>query len=230
MEDLTKELKEIVTSFKQYMDFEKEAGCHEFMVAKKAVAPGKKAALDSLRREIGDCRKCELADSRTRLVFGEGSPQAELMFVGEAPGRDEDREGRPFVGRAGKLLTKIIEAMGLKRSDVFIGNILKCRPPDNRNPHPQEIIACREHLLRQIETIKPKVICCLGRFAIQVLLNTESPISKLRGRFHEFGDTKVMPTFHPAYLLRNPNDKRLVWNDMKKVMAELGLSDAKKVR
>ncbi|MGB2661425.1 MAG: uracil-DNA glycosylase, partial [Candidatus Omnitrophota bacterium] len=156
-------------------------------------------------------------------VPGEGDPRADLMFIGEAPGGDEDRQGRPFVGRAGQLLTKIIESVGLKREDVFIGNILKCRPPGNRNPLPDEIAACNSFLLKQIDIIKPKVICALGKFAAQTLLDTETPISRLRGKFYDYHGTKLMPTYHPAYLLRNSQGKKDVWEDMKKVAAELGL-------
>ena len=143
------------------------------------------------------------------------------MFIGEAPGEEEDKRGEPFVGRAGQLLTKIIEAMGLKREDVYIANILKCRPPHNRAPQPDEIIACRENVKRQVEMINPRVICTLGKFASQTLLRTQTPISVLRGHFQEYNGIKVMPTFHPAYLLRNPNEKKTVWQDMKKIMKEL---------
>jgi DNA polymerase len=144
------------------------------------------------------------------------------MFIGEAPGEEEDMQGLPFVGRAGQLLTKIIEAMGLKRRDVYIANILKCRPPNNRMPLPTEVLACGENVRRQAEIIKPKVICTLGKFASQAILKTQAPITALRGRFQYYNGIKVMPTFHPAYLLRNPQDKRLVWEDMKKIKKELG--------
>ncbi|PJC47030.1 MAG: hypothetical protein CO035_07795, partial [Candidatus Omnitrophica bacterium CG_4_9_14_0_2_um_filter_42_8] len=150
--------------------------------------------------------------------FGSGSINAKLMFVGEAPGHEEDIQGVPFVGEAGALLTKIIEAMAIKRDDVYICNILKCRPPQNRNPLPEEISMCIDYLYAQIDAIKPKVICGLGKFASQTLLNTETPISKLRGKWHEYRGMKFMPTYHPAYLLRNPKDKKLVWEDMKKIM------------
>lgn len=207
--------KEIVDSIKAYMELEKESGMIEFCLKK---AP---ASLDSLKSEVSSCRKCPLSKTRKNVVFGAGSEKARLMFVGEAPGQDEDIQGLPFVGRAGQLLTKIIEAMGMKREDVYIANILKCRPPENRPPAPDEILACRDNLKRQIGMIKPKVICTLGKFASQTLLNTETPISALRGKFGSYDGIKVMPTFHPAYLLRNPGDKRLVWEDMKKVMKEL---------
>jgi len=167
------------------------------------------------------CTRCRLSEGRTHVVFGEGNPNADLMFVGEAPGFDEDREGRPFVGQAGKLLTRMIEAMGLRRENVYIANCLKCRPPSNRNPFPDEIGACRPYLLRQIDLVRPRVVVALGKFAAQTLLASELPISRLRGRLQEFRGTKLMPTYHPAYLLRNPVDKRLVWEDLKKVMALL---------
>lgn len=185
-------------------------------------------ALEKLREEIGDCTRCVLHKGRTNLVFGVGNPSAQLMFVGEGPGADEDRIGEPFVGRAGQLLTRMIEAMGFKRSDVYIANIVKCRPPGNRNPEPEEIATCLPFLKRQIEIIHPKVIVCLGKFAAQTLLQTEIPITRLRGNFHGYGDIKIMPTYHPAFLLRNPLMKKFVWEDLKKVMEVLGLSPLKK--
>ncbi len=178
--------------------------------------------LENLQSEMMDCHKCPLGKTRTNLVFGVGNPMANLMFVGEAPGRDEDLQGEPFVGRAGQLLTKIIEAIGFKRSDVYIANVLKCRPPGNRNPLPEEITLCMQYLIKQIEIIQPKVLCALGTFAAQTLLNTKSPVGTLRGRFHEYKGIPAMVTFHPAYLLRNPNDKVKVWEDMKKVRDFLG--------
>lgn len=174
--------------------------------------------LEALRNEIGDCQRCPLHKGRTNLVFGEGNPDAQLMFVGEGPGRDEDAQGRPFVGRAGKLLTKIIEAMGFQREDVYIANIVKSRPPNNRAPEPEEVAACKPFLLRQIDIIQPKVIVCLGATAYQNLMESKVAISKMRGKFHEWHNTQVMPTYHPAFLLRNPNMKRPVWEDMQKVI------------
>jgi DNA polymerase len=173
--------------------------------------------LEDIRKDLGDCTRCGLSNSRTTLVFGTGSPNADLLFVGEAPGGDEDIKGEPFVGEAGKLLTKIIEAIKLRREDVYICNVLKCRPSDNRNPLPEEIDACKPFLERQIRTIRPKVICALGKFATQTLLDTQTPISSLRGRFHNYKGIPLMPTYHPAYLLRNPNIKREVWEDMKQI-------------
>lgn len=177
--------------------------------------------LEKLRQEMLVCHKCPLEKSRTNLVFGVGNPMADLMFVGEAPGRDEDLQGEPFVGRAGQLLNKIIKAIGMDRSDVYIANVLKCRPPGNRNPLPEEIVLCMPYLIKQIEIIKPKVLCALGTFAAQTLLNTKAPVGTLRGKFHEYKGIPFMVTFHPAYLLRNPNDKAKVWEDMKKVRDRL---------
>jgi uracil-DNA glycosylase family 4 len=174
--------------------------------------------LAAVRAEIGDCTRCKLHGlGRSQIVFGVGSPTADLMFVGEAPGRDEDVQGIPFVGRAGQLLTKIIEAIGLKREDVYIANVIKCRPPENRNPEPDEVETCEPFLFQQIDIIKPKVIVALGKFGAQTLLRTLDPISRLRGRVFDYRGAKLVPTFHPAYLLRNPSSKREVWEDMKLV-------------
>lgn len=177
--------------------------------------------LIDLRNEIGDCTRCKLSMGRTHIVFGVGNPQADLMFIGEAPGVDEDIQGLPFVGRAGQLLTRIIKAIDMEREDVYIANIIKCRPPQNRSPQPDEIETCVPFLFRQIEIIKPKIIVALGSFAAQRILNTKLSITALRGRFMKFKDISIMPTFHPAYLLRNMNKKREVWEDMKLVRNEL---------
>ena len=179
--------------------------------------------LDDIRADLGDCTRCQLSKGRTRLVFGVGNPHARLVFVGEAPGREEDLQGEPFVGEAGQLLTKIIEAMGFRRSDVYICNVLKCRPPGNRDPQPAEIEECRHFMLRQVRAIAPESIVALGTFAVQALLKTKEPISKLRGRFHDYHGIPLMPTFHPAFLLRNPAMKREVWSDMQLVMKRLGI-------
>ncbi len=185
---------------------------------------GQAASLEALRAHIGDCQRCKLGGGRTNLVFGVGNPQADLMFVGEGPGRDEDLKGEPFVGKAGQLLTEIItKGMKLERSDVYIANVVKCRPPENRNPEPDEIERCMPFLWRQIELVEPRVIVALGTFAAQTLLGVRTPITRMRGVWHEHRGIKVMPTFHPAYLLRTPGDKKLVWADIKVVMAELGL-------
>jgi DNA polymerase len=174
--------------------------------------------LAAIREDIGDCTRCKLHGlGRRQIVFGVGNPSAELMFVGEAPGADEDIQGEPFVGRAGQLLTKIIEAIGLQRADVFIANVIKCRPPQNRNPEPDEVDSCEPFLFRQIDVVRPKVIVALGTFAARTLLRTLDPISRLRGRVYDYRGARLVPTFHPAYLLRNPASKREVWEDMKLV-------------
>ncbi|MBI3543457.1 MAG: uracil-DNA glycosylase [Deltaproteobacteria bacterium] len=178
--------------------------------------------LEAVRAELGDCRRCKLSATRKTIVFGEGSPTAELMFVGEGPGEQEDAQGRPFVGKAGQLLDKIIEAMGLKRSEVYIANVVKCRPPGNRTPEPDEAGACEPFLFRQLDAIKPKIVVALGGTALKALLHSEDArITRMRGKFTDYRGAKLMPTFHPSFLLRNPDAKKDVWEDMKKVMAEL---------
>jgi len=229
-------LRDVVRGFRAYVEEARDSFAVGFPreavveASPSAVSPGSGAggdaanALRAVREEIGDCRRCKLCERRTQIVFGVGNPSAELMFVGEGPGEDEDRKGEPFVGRAGQLLTDIItRGMGLERKDVYIANVVKCRPPGNRNPEPDEIAACQPFLFRQIEAISPKVVVALGKFAAQTLLETTTPISKLRGQWFPFRGRKLMPTFHPSYLLRNPADKKLVWDDVKLVMAELGL-------
>ena len=187
-----------------------------------AVYASARDALAAIRADLGDCLRCKLHTlGRKQIVFGVGNPNADLMFVGEAPGADEDIQGEPFVGRAGQLLTKIIEAIGLKREDVYIANVIKCRPPGNRNPEPDEVEQCEPFLFRQIDTIKPKVIVALGKFAAQSLLRTSDPITRIRGREYKYRDAILMPTYHPAYLLRTPSAKREVWEDMKRVRALL---------
>jgi len=180
-------------------------------------------ALQAIKIDVGpDCSRCKLHTlGRRQVVFGVGNPNADLMFVGEAPGADEDIQGEPFVGRAGQLLTKIIEAINMRREDVYIANVIKCRPPQNRNPEPDEVEQCEPFLFKQIETIKPKVIVALGKFAAQSLLKTTEPITRIRGREYKYRDAILMPTYHPAYLLRNPSSKREVWEDMKRVRAIL---------
>ncbi len=188
----------------------------------KVVNKNKEEELQKLYQELKGCQLCPLGKTRKNLVFGQGNPHAKIIFVGEAPGADEDEQGLPFVGRAGQLLTDIIvKGMKLKRSDVYICNILKCRPPGNRNPLPDEIDKCEPFLKKQLQIISPRVICALGKFAAQTLLKTETPITALRGRFHNYEDIKLMPTYHPAYLLRNPSAKKLVWEDVQIVMKEL---------
>ena len=181
------------------------------------------AQLRAIREDIGDCTRCVLHKGRHNLVFGVGSPHAELMFVGEGPGADEDAKGEPFVGRAGQLLNKMIEAMGLKREEVYIANVVKCRPPDNRTPERDEMETCGPFLFRQIEAIRPKVIVALGATATKALLNVNEPMSALRGRWHDFRGTKLIATYHPAYLLRDPRQKPEAWKDLQMAMKELGL-------
>ncbi len=230
---MQKELENIIKSIRKYIELEELAGTGEWgqvslsgIMSGRDLSPAKPApvpadTLEGLKKEALSCTKCDLCETRTHVVFGAGNPRAKLMFVGEAPGMQEDLQGLPFVGRAGKLLTRIIESIGLKRKDVYIANILKCRPPDNRNPLPTEILTCEEYLIKQIELIRPRVICALGKFAAQTLLRSQESITRLRGKFSDYRGTKLMPTFHPAYLLRNPQDKRLVWEDMKKIRNQL---------
>ena len=179
--------------------------------------------LAQLAATVRDCRNCRLHAGRTQVVFGTGDPTAALVFVGEAPGHDEDVQGEPFVGQAGQLLTRIIAAIGLTREQVYLLNVIKCRPPHNRNPQPDEVAACWPILQEQLACLQPRVICALGAFAAQTLLHTEEKISRLRGRFHMLGSIQVMPTYHPAYLLRNPQYKRAVWEDMQRIQDVLGL-------
>ena len=191
-----------------------------------AQPPSEVRSLEQIRAELGDCRRCQLAGGRSHLVFGVGDPRAELVFVGEGPGEEEDRQGIPFVGRAGELLTKMIEAMGFSRDRVYICNVVKCRPPGNRNPEPVEIAACEPFLRAQLASLRPKVIVTLGKFAAQTLLRDETSISRLRGNWREYCGIRLMPTFHPAYLLRSPAEKRKTWEDLKLVMKELGRDPA----
>jgi len=185
--------------------------------ASSSVSTGSMADLGALAKLLEGCPRCKLSKSRTNIVFGQGNPKADLMFVGEAPGRDEDEQGLAFVGRAGQLLTKIVEAMGMKREDVWINNVLKCRPPNNRNPEPDEVASCMPFLEEQIRLISPKVIVTLGTFAAQAVLQTDEPIGRMRGRWRTARGVRVMPTFHPAFLLRSPERKKDVWEDMKLV-------------
>ena len=203
--------------------FECDASHHDMVRNWDGQASDQSESLDTIEKDLKDCRRCGLSSKRTKIVFGAGSGQARLVFVGEGPGYEEDKQGKPFVGAAGKLLNRILEAMHLSRDDVYICNIVKCRPPNNRNPKPEEITTCVPFLERQIRAIRPECICALGKFAAQTLLEAQAPISKLRGRFHTYHGIHVMPTYHPAYLLRNPGSKREVWNDMQQIMQHLGL-------
>lgn len=243
--DIRSELAELASATRRHVELEQGYGAdrvpfdirkvaqfrEEMAARRKAAALSKSPAtekgrkLEEVRRELADCCKCVLGKTRKNLVFGVGNPEADLMFVGEAPGADEDEQGIPFVGRAGQVLTAIIEAMGLTREDVYIANVCKCRPPENRTPLPDEAAACMPYLLRQIEIIRPKIIITLGNPATQNLLNTTEGITKIRGQWQQWNGIEVMPTFHPSYLLRNPPAKRPVWEDVQKVharMKELG--------
>ncbi len=219
-------LEELCETFR----FLSQTGCRGFNCSKKGLKIMESwghnqvllpETLEAIRIDLGECRRCRLSESRKNIVFGAGDPHARLVFVGEGPGYDEDQKGEPFIGAAGRLLTKIIEAIKYTREQVYICNIIKCRPPGNRNPLPDEIEVCLPFLKRQLATIKPDVICALGAFAAQALLETTMPISKLKGRFHDYNGIRVLPTYHPAYLLRNPGKKRDVWEDMKKLMKAL---------
>jgi uracil-DNA glycosylase family 4 len=213
-------LQEIITDLKSYLEYLKGMGIEVLPLSEirseEAIRP-EVSGLEEIRKELGDCRRCKLHQIRRTLVFGEGNVRAKLMLIGEGPGYDEDIQGRPFVGKAGQLLTKILQSINLKREEVYITNIIKCRPPQNRNPEPDEIQSCHPFLLRQINAIRPKIICALGTFAAQTLLKTESKITSLRGRLFDLEGIKVLPTYHPAYLLRNPERKRDVWEDMKQI-------------
>lgn len=225
------EFREIIVGLRYFLEEEKSLGFQgwpektprsvvEPPMKETSKSPPPPATLEEVRAWLGDCRRCKLHEGRTSIVFGTGNPTARLVFVGEGPGRDEDLQGKPFVGLAGQLLTKIIQAMQLTREEVYITNIVKCRPPENRNPQPNEISACEPFLREQLRVIQPRIICALGTFAAQTLLQTDRKITALRGQFHEYEGIPLMPTYHPAYLLRNPNSKRDVWEDMKKIMEE----------
>lgn len=218
------ELKEGLQGIRQRLEFEAYFSPEGIPYSQETPAcdgSTKQKAFDALLAKAKKCQKCALYKTRNNLVFGEGNLDAKIMFVGEAPGRDEDLAGIPFVGVAGQLLGKIITAMKLSRSDVFITNVLRCRPPGNRNPLPEEVASCKPYLLETVNIIKPKIICSLGKFATLALLNITGAISRLRGNFYDFNGIKLIPTYHPAYLLRNPQDKRLVWEDMQKIMKYL---------
>jgi DNA polymerase len=217
------DLPEILESLKTQFEYRKSCGINYFQKPeeqKSGLSEDNQSLLDKVVEEMGDCKRCKLHPSRKNIVFGFGNSGARLMFVGEAPDADEDEQGMPFVGKAGQLLTKIIEAIDLKRSDVYIANILKCRPPSNRNPEEDEINTCIPFLEKQLKIIAPEIVCTLGNIATRAMLDTDMGITKLRGRFHERSGLKVMPTYHPSYLLRDPSKKRETWEDMKKVKKE----------
>ncbi|MEW6615260.1 MAG: uracil-DNA glycosylase [Thermodesulfobacteriota bacterium] len=246
---LLQDFREIVLDLREYLNYQKDIGIEGFPTFPErtdsagkhrvlsshdsgigicedlsASACGRQAGnlmiLEAIREELVGCKRCKLHSGRRNIVFGTGNESAKLLFVGEGPGQDEDIRGEPFVGKAGQLLTRIINAINLNRKEVYIANIIKCRPPGNRNPEPDEIKACEPFLTKQIQAIKPEIICALGTFAAQTLLKTNEKISKLRGRFHSYSGIKLIPTYHPAFLLRNPNFKRFVWEDMQMIQKE----------
>lgn len=232
-EDARDELRDIVARFRAQLEHRARSGvigvsslpCPRAAVDRPQGPDAREATADdnlaAIREELGDCRRCRLCQGRKNIVFGVGNPNADLVFVGEAPGADEDTKGEPFVGAAGQLLTKMIEAMGFRRSDVYIANVIKCRPPGNRDPAPDEVAACEPFLQKQLAALRPRVIVTLGRFATHALLQVDTPISRLRGNFKSYEGIQLMPTFHPAALLREPSRKRDVWSDLQLVMAAL---------
>lgn len=230
-DQLANEIREALASARSQFEYLADLGLQQLTrnvpAAPPADTPGPPAheprpeTLEAIREDLGDCRRCGLAGTRTRLVYGVGNPQARLVLVGEAPGREEDLKGEPFVGEAGRLLDKILAAMGMRREEIYICNVLKCRPPNNRDPQPDEVATCEAFLVRQIAAIRPQVIVGLGRFAVQSLLKSRVPIGQLRGEWQSYQGIPLMPTYHPAYLLRNPEGKRDVWEDMKAVLRRL---------
>ncbi|HUI44952.1 MAG TPA: uracil-DNA glycosylase [Nitrospirota bacterium] len=250
MTEIQRELLDIVAQVRTHLEYQKVLGVRwiesippcgsgiatpvPLTSVKKATEPAipkpsqATSGLSAIREELGDCLRCKLHSGRTNIVFGEGNPNAVLVFVGEGPGQEEDQQGRPFVGAAGQLLTDIIiKGMKIKREDVYICNIVKCRPPDNRNPDPDEIEACEPFLKKQLAAINPAVIVALGNTAVKTLLKTPGGITSLRGKWQTYQGIPLMPTFHPAYLLRNPSGKKLVWEDIQQVMKKLGMQQAK---
>ena len=228
----TRAVLDTIDAINSTLEFLSQSGCRGFEIGPQTMQQieqwgvGPVVAIDTLaavEKDLTNCQRCALAAKRHNIVFGSGDPHARLVFIGEGPGFEEDRQGLPFVGAAGQLLTRIIQAMSLTREQVYIANIIKCRPPGNRNPADEEIRSCWPFLKRQLAVIKPDFICALGTFAAQTLLETQAPISKLRGRLHDFEGIKVLPTYHPAYLLRNPEMKRAVWEDIKLLMQAMGL-------
>jgi DNA polymerase len=216
---------EVIKDLQTYLEYLKGIGITSLPISvmpSENIIRLKTPTLSLVRKELGDCRRCQLHRTRKTIVFGEGNEKSTLMFIGEGPGYDEDVQGRPFVGKAGQLLTKILQSIHLPREEVYITNIIKCRPPQNRNPEPDEIQSCHPFLLKQIRVIRPKIICTLGTFSTQTLLKTEAKITALRGKFYDLEGIKVIPTYHPAFLLRNPERKREVWGDMKKIAELLG--------
>lgn len=217
---MTESLLKLIAEIKDTFSYYKELHLFEFGLKSSNDSDLKESKLKKLFLDYDGCLRCRLSKSRKHIVFGEGNVNAKLMFIGEAPGKDEDEEGQPFIGKAGQLLTKIIESIKLSRKDVYITNIVKCRPPNNRAPQDDEINSCSDILTAQIDIIKPKIICALGNFSAKTLLLTDTPISKIRGRFYSYHGIYLMPTYHPAFLLRNPEMKRDVWHDMQKIQAK----------
>ena len=218
-------INDLISDLKTYLEYLKGMGIVSLPASgMKADEPGQSTmiTLEDVRKELGDCKRCKLHRGRKTIVFGEGNEKATLMLIGEGPGYDEDVQGRPFVGKAGQLLTKILQSINLPREEVYIANIIKCRPSQNRNPEPDEIQSCHPFLMKQIRVIQPKIICALGTFSAQTLLKTETKITALRGKLFDLEGIKVIPTYHPAFLLRNPDKKREVWEDMKKIVELLG--------
>jgi uracil-DNA glycosylase len=231
-ENPRQELLELTVSLETWLRFQRRLGAkgtprpeEPRRPAPPAVSP-ERLTLAEIREELGDCQRCKLAKGRTHIVFGEGAPQARLMFIGEGPGREEDLQGRPFVGQAGQLLNSLLAKLGLRREEVYIANIVKCRPPGNRDPEADEIAACLPFLLKQIDSIQPRVIVTLGRPATHNLLKTDAPITKIRGKWNKYRNIRVMPTFHPSYLLRSPRERIKTWEDMQQVMEYLAAQEA----
>lgn len=225
---MDQKIQEIIADLKSYLEYLKGMGIENLPFSERVTSSPPFSMipnLEEVRKELGDCQRCKLHRTRRLLVFGEGNAKARLMLIGEGPGYDEDVQGRPFVGRAGQLLTKILQSIGLQREEVYIANIIKCRPPQNRNPEPDEIQSCYPFLMKQIQTIQPKIICALGTFAAHTLLQTDAKITSLRGRVFDLSGIQVFPTYHPAFLLRNPERKREVWEDMKRISEEMTKED-----
>ena len=227
---MDQKVQDVIADLKAYLEYLKGMGIENLPFSERDTpSPPSPMAptLEEVRKELGDCQRCKLHRTRRTLVFGEGNEKAKLMFIGEGPGYDEDVQGRPFVGKAGQLLTKIIQSIHLQREEVYIANIIKCRPPQNRNPEPDEIQTCYPFLMKQIQAIQPRIICALGTFAAQTLLHTDAKITTLRGRFFDLAGIKVLPTYHPAYLLRSPERKREVWEDMKQISEWMAKEDGR---
>ena len=227
---MDQKVQDVIADLKAYLEYLKGMGIEGLPAAEEKaenMISSEVPTLEEIRRELGDCKRCKLHRTRSTIVFGEGKEKARLMLIGEGPGYDEDVQGRPFVGKAGQLLTKIIQSIHLQREEVYIANIIKCRPPQNRNPEPDEIQTCYPFLMKQIQAIQPRIICALGTFAAQTLLHTDAKITTLRGRFFDLAGIKVLPTYHPAYLLRSPERKREVWEDMKQISEWMAKEDGR---